>query len=347
MPQARDNRSRFTFIFVAFAFGMLISALIMQQTTPPLEDSKTLLTYEGVDYGLEDLPGGPANQYAEVSNRLADEQKVILEDAALQLFIADRAKKDNKTFAQMEQELLAPAPVTEEQISAFYEANQTQLNQPFFQIKDRIADYLRQQALQKQRHKLVHQLMDDGRVMLHITRPGSPKVDILTQGFPRKGPATAPVQIVEFADYQCPHCKAASDTLRAVATDLGDQVAITFMDFPVNRSGISRKIAEGAVCADQQGAFWTYHDLAFAEQDKLQASSPADFAERLNLDLAVFSACLEDPATAAKVKSSEKQAVDLGIRGTPAIYINGRKYTEGNLGPDLKKAIEEALSAAG
>ncbi len=151
------------------------------------------------------------------------------------------------------------------------------------------------------------------------------------------------MKIVEFADYQCSHCKEASQTLHRLLTQYKDQIQLTYMDFPINRSGISRKVAEGAVCADQQDKFWEYNNLAFENQSQLTNDSPLAMAKELQLDTTKFDTCVTSPNTAKKVKASELQAINLGIRGTPAIFVNGRKLEGHEIDQALTKAVSDLL----
>lgn len=179
---------------------------------------------------------------------------------------------------------------------------------------------------------------------LLIKSPATEPIPFDLAGFPSKGPDDAEVTLVKFADYQCSHCKQAHEILKTVLPDFLDRVRYVYLDFPINRSGISRKVAEGAVCADQQQRYWDYQELAFNQQQTLNQDSVIAIAEQLELDLPAFSRCLLDESTAARVKRAENQAIRAGLTGTPAFFINGRPVSlRQNLADELHAQLEQAL----
>ena len=342
--QRQQNRSKFTFAFAAFAFGMLISATIMNASkSPPEEQAGALISYKGSDFTLSELPSSIAMPYYEMEHEHFEKQRAFMEEAAIQLVAAEKAKKENISETAAREQLLATTPPSEEEINGFFEANKDRISKPLYEIKDDITQYLTQQKVREKRFAVLGELESKGDFALLIKPPKSPAVAIDTEGYPTTGNPNAKIQIVEFADYQCPHCKDASHTMHKLLEKYGDQIQLTYMDFPINRSGISRKVAEGAVCADQQGKFWEYHNLAFENQAQLSNDSPAKFATELQLDTIQFDACVAADETVKKVKASELQAIGLGIRGTPAIFVNGRKLEGHEVDQALTKAVEALL----
>ncbi len=342
--QRQQNRSKFIFAFAAFAFGMLISATIMNASKEKKpEEQAALISYKGNDYSLSNLPTSIAMPYYEMAQEHYERQQALLEEAAIQLATADMAKKEQISEEAARERLLQVAAPTEQEINGFFDANKDRINKPLYEIKDDISQYLKQQKAREKRFALLDSLAQKGDFALLIQPPMSPTVSIDTTGYPTIGSPNAKVKIVEFADYQCPHCKEASHSLHKLLEEYKDQIQLTYMDFPINRSGISRKVAEGAVCADQQGKFWEYNQLAFEQQSELSNESPAAMANELKLDTTLFNSCIASPETAQKVKRSERQAIELGVRGTPAIYINGRKLEGHDFDQAIRKAVTEQL----
>jgi protein-disulfide isomerase/uncharacterized membrane protein len=153
-----------------------------------------------------------------------------------------------------------------------------------------------------------------------------------TTGY-RKGPADAPVCIVEFSDFQCPHCAQAFRDLRALVHARPD-VRVVYRNFPLDPS-CNRLIeapmhenaclaACAAECAGQQGKFWDYHDMLFENQEHLERGSLFRYAREMGIDLAAFRTCIDDPATRARIGDDVATGISLGINQTPTLYINGR-----------------------
>ena len=150
-------------------------------------------------------------------------------------------------------------------------------------IRNEIIVMLKGEAQQKARAALLVQLKQAGKFRYLMEQPEAPVVAIRSQGFPSKGQKGAPIKIVEFADYQCPHCQVAAENLKSVIKQFPKKVEFTFIDFPINRSGISTKVAEGGVCASEQGKFWEYHYLAFDKQAELEKPLPWSSQKNSNL----------------------------------------------------------------
>jgi protein-disulfide isomerase len=341
--EPRRIRGTFTYVFFAFSFGLLISALVMKHTsTAKADSSQALITYKGVDKTLKDLPLTIAMPLFQLEKSVYDEKSRLLEEAAIQMYIGELAKKNKQTEDQVRADLFKVDKVSDDEVNAFYKANQAHIKQPFFEIKDRIAAYLKAQEVQKKRIALLDKMKKDGDLAILIKPPVSPVVTVNTKGYPSIGNPKSGVKVVEFADYQCPHCRHANETFHKLLKTDSDKFQLVYMDFPINRSGISRIVAEGAVCADQQGKFWEYHDAAFAHQEDLTKDWPGIIAKKLKLDDAKFQSCMKDPKTPEKVRTAEKEAIHLGATGTPTIFINGQLYQGHNNDTDLVKAILSA-----
>ena len=153
---------------------------------------------------------------------------------------------------------------------------------------------------------------------------------------------TGPTLYVYF-DYQCPHCKQAAGVLRTLVERYPNELRIVYMDLPINSSGISRIIAEGAACADQQNEFWAFHDLAFEHQATLSKESVAQFVSELGLDAGEFERCMKSEFPQERVAVSERQASELGLTSTQTLFLNGRKLHLHDMETELVEAIESLL----
>ena len=142
---------------------------------------------------------------------------------------------------------------------------------------------------------------------------------------PVRGPADAPVEIVEFSDFQCPFCGRATPTLNQIRKTFGDQVKIVFRDFPLTAiHPQAYQAAEAGECARQQGKFWEYHDALFANQRALSEDDLKRHAAEIGLDAAKFAACLDGGQAKAHVDADLKEGEALGVSSTPSFFINGR-----------------------
>ncbi|HEX9764451.1 MAG TPA: thioredoxin domain-containing protein [Candidatus Acidoferrales bacterium] len=170
-------------------------------------------------------------------------------------------------------------------------------------------------------------------------------VNLLNQ--PSKGPADAPVTIVEFGDFQCPTCAQIYPTLKKLMAERKD-VRIVFKDLPlVGKHDWAYAAAVAGQCAFQQSpeAFWAVHDYFFENQAKLNARNldaqlDAFAARRAGLDAAQFRACRQEKATAHRVDASLREAAALGLVNTPTLLVNGRPL----VGNQPREIIERLIN---
>src|SRR5579884_1474215 len=159
--------------------------------------------------------------------------------------------------------------------------------------------------------------------------PGMPdlnkKYDVLPAGRPAKGPANAPVTIVEFSDFECPFCLRNVPVLQQVESNYGDKVRVVFRQFPLRSiHSHAQKAAEASLCANEQHRFWEMRDLLFQEPRTLQLEDFYKKADSLHLNSKEFKACLDSGKEQAQIDQDIADGTKLGINGTPATYINGR-----------------------
>jgi protein-disulfide isomerase len=141
---------------------------------------------------------------------------------------------------------------------------------------------------------------------------------------PTVGPVDAPVLIIEFSDFQCQFCGIfARETLHPLLELYKDQIRFVYRDLVIY-GPMSLQAAVAAECANDQGAFWPYHDRLFEQQNRLTPDFFLAMVNELNLDTQQFARCISDPAVEDEVKADTAEGQALGIRGTPTFYINGR-----------------------
>ena len=162
------------------------------------------------------------------------------------------------------------------------------------------------------------------------------RAKIHVAGSPAKGPADASVTLVEFSDFECPHCRALWEAMKAVEARY-PQVRIVYKDFPLtNIHPWAQTAALGGRCAFDQSpaAFWKMQDSLFENQDLLTPENIWDklveFATGEGLNTDAFKACLSSPEAAKAVDSSHSEGVALGVNSTPTVYINGRPLVGGD-----------------
>jgi protein-disulfide isomerase len=138
-----------------------------------------------------------------------------------------------------------------------------------------------------------------------------------------RGPAHAPVVIVEYGDFECPSCRQAAPVVKLLLERFNGRVAVAFRHFPLEQSHPHALLAaQAAECAGAQGKFWEMHDLLFDNQNYLKPKHLRGYAERLQLDLARFDAELADEIYLQRVREHIDGGEISGVRNTPTFFIN-------------------------
>lgn len=163
---------------------------------------------------------------------------------------------------------------------------------------------------------------------------------------PKKGPEDAPVQIVEFADFQCPHCKRASELMGEIVEQYEGEVVHYFKHFPLSSHGQARMAARAATAAQMQGKFWPMHDLLFENQKGLSKRKVEEFARRLGLNFSKFQEDMASEEIGSVVERDRSEGLEANVSGTPALFINGRRYVGSLNKQGLSEAIEAELASS-
>lgn len=143
---------------------------------------------------------------------------------------------------------------------------------------------------------------------------------------PAWGPADARIVIIEYSDFQCPYCKMfMENTYVRLRQMYSDQVRFIYRDFPLDSiHPRARPAAEAAQCAHEQGKFWEYHDLLFANQQALETSDLKRYAQQLGLNMDQFNTCVDTRKYQASVEADVQAGLRQNVTGTPTFFINGQ-----------------------
>ena len=158
-----------------------------------------------------------------------------------------------------------------------------------------------------------------------------------------QGPATAPVTLVEYGDFECPYCGQAYPIVKRLQQRLGDQVRFVFRNFPLAQMHPhAEHAAEAAEAAGAQGKFWAMHDRLYEHQRALDDEHLQQHAEALGLDLGTFDAAMAQHSEAARVREDFLSGVRSGVNGTPTFFINGGRHDDSYEFEVLLAAIERS-----
>ncbi|MDD9954262.1 MAG: DsbA family protein [Candidatus Woesearchaeota archaeon] len=157
------------------------------------------------------------------------------------------------------------------------------------------------------------------------------RFDLYVGGSPKLGSDNAPVTVIEFSDFECPHCSIFAlehfPQIKEQFIDTG-QVRFSYKNFPltsIHPKALRASLA--ALCAHEQDAFWEYHDVLYEHQQALEIGQLQGYAKELGLNMTVFNECFIPEATKELVEQDKQLGGRSGVRGTPTFFFNGRRVT--------------------
>jgi protein-disulfide isomerase len=176
----------------------------------------------------------------------------------------------------------------------------------------------------------------------HKYKSADQPVKIDVSKAPHEGATDAPVKLIEFFDYGCPHCAAFKPMMEQVLSDEQGKVGTYFMMFPLEKHPDSKSAAQAALAANAQGKFKQMHDILFDKTPQHDHEHVTEYAKSIGLDMAKFEADYQ--AAATQVAADQKQGDTAGVDSTPTVFFNDRKY-EGPMHPKyIEMWIEEELA---
>jgi protein-disulfide isomerase len=159
-----------------------------------------------------------------------------------------------------------------------------------------------------------------------------------------QGPATAPITLVEYGDYQCPYCGQAYPIVKKLQEKLGKRLRFVFRNFPLSTMHPhAEHAAEAAETAGTHGKFWEMHDMLYENQEELEDGALVQYASTIGLDPTQFTSEMTKHTQAARVREDFMSGARSGVNGTPTFFINGIRHDDSFDFDVLLKAMEAAL----
>ena len=169
------------------------------------------------------------------------------------------------------------------------------------------------------------------------------KIDI--GNAPVKGPADAPITLIEFSDFECPFCKRGANTVDELIKANPGKIKLVFKNRPLPFHKSARPAAKAALAAHKQGKFYEFYDELFGNQQRLaEPTFFEDTAKKLGLDVAKWKADMDSPAIEEAIKADEKVADGLGVNGTPSFYLNGVNLQGAQPLPEFQRVVDRLLT---
>ena len=317
------------------------------EPAPPAKADPPLATVDGQPITDGDLAPLVQGQLRPLREQEYQIKKKALDSLIGQKVLEAEAKKKGLTTEKLlEQEVDTKVPEsTDAELNAVYAVQREQLGgKPFEEVKPQLQQTLKRAKIQQARVEYSAKLRDQAKVAVLLSPP---RTEVSFDPARVRGNAKAKVMIVEFSDFQCPYCRQVQSTLQTVLIKHEGEVALAFRDMPVPQlHPMALGAAEAARCALEQGKFWEYHDLLFADQGTLDKNGLETRAQKLQLDEKQFDACLASEKYKAQIQQDSQEGMRAGVSGTPGFFINGIFISGAQQEATFERIIQEQLGSS-
>ncbi len=327
-----------------FALLLLIPAGSVAQTPGQAKHKEPLAVVGGQTIYDDDLLPFIQAQVFQLRLQEYDIRSKALENLVNQKLLEAEAKKKGVPAEKvLEQEVDAKvAEPTEAELKALYIVQKQQLGKPFDEIKPQLQQLLKKSKIQEAREDYYKRLREQAGVSIFLQKP---KVQVAYDPARLRGDPKAPVVIVEFSDFQCPYCQSVEPTLKKLLGKYEGRVSLAYRDLPLRDIHPQAELAaEASHCAGEQGKFWEYHDLLFANQNKLDRPGLVGLAHDLKLDEKQFDSCLSSGKYTAQIEQDRQLGLRAGVAGTPGFFINGNLLSGNQPQDAFEKLIQAELA---
>lgn len=321
-------------IAVAVGAGYLVRSASSDRT------QEQIATINGEPLFESDLPAEVVGEIRSLRNQEYRIKYQAIREAALTRLLKAEAARRKITIDELiraEADAKVPDPA-EAELKAYYDAQKGQLgDKPLEEVMAAVRNSLRKPRVDAKRREYFLQLLDaaDVQVMLE-----APRVEVAGDPARLRGNPMAPVRIVEFSEFQCPYCRRAQPTINAVVEKYGDKVSHSFRDFPLRDiHPNAQKAAEAARCAADQGKFWEYYKMLFANFGQLSREDLTRYAQAVGLEMPGFEQCVDSGKHAAGIEADLQDGLRAGASSTPTFFINGIAV----VGAQPQSAFEEII----
>ena len=234
--------------------------------------------------------------------------------------------RERRQFGSLVTDLFAPCPNVP--VSLAQCVQEKRPCTPCAQAAKWIAHAVREGATEEQIQRAFKERYDPGGVK-----------SLPVDGSPTKGPDDAPVTVVEFADFECPHCRAAVPTIDAALAAHPGKVRLVYKFVVLPMHVHAEAAARSAFAAGRQGKFWEMEHLLFDRQEHLEQADLERYARMLKLDVAKWKLDMDSQPAVDRLATDHKLEDELKLKGTPTLYVNGRE-----LDVEQDESLEERIA---
>ncbi len=311
-------------------------------------DEQIALVLDGREISVGELNEQMQEQFLDEFLRQPEDRQYEMRESAVRELIqrhvveAEAAKKSLTPDALFEEVTANAAPVSVEDVTTWYKQNEARLGGAPL---DAIAPQIEQMLGQERKSAAWNEFIDPKLAALSWEMVLAPPRQEVEATRLVRGPVDARITLVTFSDYQCPYCISSGKVLADVLAKYPEDVRLVHRHFPLDQiHPFARPAAEAAMCADEQGQFWPFHDAIFALNGRIDETSFDSIAGEIGLDGATLDRCIEEGRFKDYVENDARAGEAAGVTGTPAFFVNGIPMKGARDVADLSRVIDGELA---
>lgn len=309
------------------------------------EKSDPVLSYDGNDVLSSDFSLADQIRIYQDEQRLYTTLKSVGAQYIIDRFLKEFAHK-NKISVQEARTRLSPQRDSSEQsIREYYARIKDSIPYSYDQVKDELKQLMTDEYEDTTNDLILNLAVWSKNTRILFREPVAPVLTIPTDGFPYSGSAKPKITLVEYGDFTCPYCKKLAPILERLVKEYNSVLKVVWKYFFSHSGEIPEQIAVGGQCLLASGNFWKYHAYVFENQMDSLFKKPQEILQSAGITQpSDYNKCLEDKATLSFIRESHAEASEFGVKSTPTLFVNGRRYDVQLNYESIQKVIEVELS---
>ncbi|MEY4630720.1 MAG: hypothetical protein RIQ81_840 [Pseudomonadota bacterium] len=350
-----------------FSLPFLTLALLTSVRPALAADSDAAFKVGGKVVTMKEVKKANEGEFFELEKRKFGLVEQAAREKYLEYYWEKEAKKAKKSVAAVKAEHFEKnAVVSDAELKSFLEQfkDHPQLSKmPKADQEKQVRDHLRGRKEEEAIEKIVDAGRKSKELVIMVQAPKEPVFNItvnsddkvryaaIKDGIDPTAPQgcagnECPVTIVEYSEFQCPFCKRTLAAAEQVMTEYKGKARWIVRDFPLSFHDRARPAAIAATCAGKQNKYWQMYKIIFDNQQKLADADLEQHAKKSGVDMKQWQACIKNPGEIeAQIDANMKSGMALGVNGTPAFFINGRKLPGAVPFADFRRVIEDELAS--
>ncbi len=330
----------------------LLPALVLLFALPALAQGpgdSVVAVVGGEPITLDDVDGTGSAQLTLLKDQLHWARVAAVENLISRRILEVEAKAQGLSLSSfIEQEVSSKiAAPTDADVAAFWQQNPSAAPpERRAELTEGVMGLLKRERSEPIRNALIARLRTKHAPDLKLQLP-SARSDMNVDGRPAKGPKSAAVTVVAFTDYQCGGCASLVQDLEGLKGNFREHLRVVHVDCPSESHERAVPAAIAARCAGRFGKYWEFHDSSFTDVSDLTDERLEGIASALGLDADGFADCRADPSVAAEVAADRAIGHELGVTGTPHLFVNGLSLRGGLDAQQLGQIIAMELDRLG